>query len=249
MDLNKYKKNIYSQTGEDGIIEELISILNRNDVSTSGWCVEFGAWDGIYCSNTFNLVKNHNFSAVYIEGSKKKFKKLIKTANKYKNIIPVNKYVEIYGKNSLDSILKETGVSDNIDLLSIDIDGYDFDVWKGLKKYNPKIVLMEIDNTIDPYKRVVGTGKGKNIGSSFKYAIEVANEKGYTLLYDSCNLFFIRNDLLVYFDIKKEFLENPYLLFQSKWQGKPRYIIYWHITKILPKSFYKFYLRYIKKLN
>ena len=138
-------------------------VSNINDVSISGWCIEFGAWDGIYCSNTFNLVKNHDFSAVYIEGSKKKFKKLLKTANKHKNIIPINKYVEVCGKNSLDSILQDTGISDNIDILSIDIDGYDFDVWKGLKKYNPKIVLMEINNTIDPYKRVVGTGKGKNI--------------------------------------------------------------------------------------
>jgi hypothetical protein len=249
MDLNKYKKNIYSQTGEDGVIEELISILNKNGVSTSGSCVEFGAWDGVYCSNTFNLVKNYNFSAVYIEGSKKKFKKLTKTANKYKNIIPINKYVEIAGKNSLDSILQETDISDNFDLLSIDIDSYDCDAWKGLKKYSPKIVLMEIDNTIDPYKRVIGTGIGRNMGSSFKYALEIANEKRYTLLFDSGNLFFIRNDLLKYFDIKKEFVENPYLLFNSKWKGKSRYILFWHMSKIIPKSIYKFYLRYIKKLN
>jgi hypothetical protein len=50
---NTYSKNIYSQNGEDGIVEELLKRLNINN----GWVCEFGAWDGIHLSNTFNLVK------------------------------------------------------------------------------------------------------------------------------------------------------------------------------------------------
>jgi len=55
--LNKFCKNIHSQNGEDGIIAE---ILNNLKLSTKKnlWCVEFGAWDGIYLSNTFALVEN-----------------------------------------------------------------------------------------------------------------------------------------------------------------------------------------------
>ena len=80
--LNKYKKNIYSQNGEDGILIHLLKKIKilKNDKDL--WCCEFGAWDGIHGSNTFNLVKNYNFNAVYIEGDKDKFKDLLITKKK-----------------------------------------------------------------------------------------------------------------------------------------------------------------------
>lgn len=56
---NSYSSNIYSQNGEDGIIKELLKCVNINN----GWVCEFGAWDCIYLSNTFNLVEK-GFNAV-----------------------------------------------------------------------------------------------------------------------------------------------------------------------------------------
>ena len=53
----RHTSNVFSQNGEDGIIEE---ILNRLEIQT-GWVCEFGAWDGIYLSNTFNLIKIKDF--------------------------------------------------------------------------------------------------------------------------------------------------------------------------------------------
>jgi len=47
--LSSYQNNIYSQFGEDGIIEEILNRINRK-AELSGWCVESGAWDGIYLS-------------------------------------------------------------------------------------------------------------------------------------------------------------------------------------------------------
>jgi len=41
---NVYQKNIHSQNGEDGIVEELLKRLNIE----SGYVCEFGAWDGIH---------------------------------------------------------------------------------------------------------------------------------------------------------------------------------------------------------
>ena len=85
--LGKFKKNIYSQGGEDGVLQEL---LKRLDLEKNGWCCEFGAWDGKVGSNTFNLVKNYNFKAIYIESDKEKFKDLKKTEIKYPNIFAIN---------------------------------------------------------------------------------------------------------------------------------------------------------------
>ena len=59
---NKFKKNIYSQNGEDGIIEELIKRLEIKNLEVC----EFGAWDGKLYSNTFNLVKNFNKRIVFL---------------------------------------------------------------------------------------------------------------------------------------------------------------------------------------
>ena len=63
MMFNDFKKNIYSQNGEDGILEE---VLKKLDLKKNGWCCEFGAWDGKHGSNTFNLVKNLSHPNFYL---------------------------------------------------------------------------------------------------------------------------------------------------------------------------------------
>lgn len=70
-----YNKNIFSEFGEDGIIEE---ILKRLHSVSDKQCCEFGAWDGKFSSNTCNLITRHNYKAILIEADKKKFKELQK---------------------------------------------------------------------------------------------------------------------------------------------------------------------------
>ena len=72
MNINSNSNNIYSQSGEDGIIKQFLLLISESH-SLSKWCVEFGAWDGKFLSNTFNLVENFSSKGVYIEGSKKHF--------------------------------------------------------------------------------------------------------------------------------------------------------------------------------
>ena len=69
----KYAKNIFSQNGDDGIIEKIFEHLKIND----GVVVEFGAWDGIYLSNVYNLWKNKNFSALLIESDEGKANEML----------------------------------------------------------------------------------------------------------------------------------------------------------------------------
>ena len=215
---NKYNKNIYSQNGEDGIILELLRRLNIS----SGYVCEFGAWDGIYASNTFNLVKNYNFNAIYIEGDANKYKDLLETCNSYKNITPINSYVDHNDTNnsldnSLDNLLSKTEIPEDFDILSIDIDSYDYHVWKSLNKYNPKIVIIEINSSIDVNIDYHIHTPGKYQGTSFKPTYYLGIEKGYTFVLHTGNMIFVRNDLYNKLNIS---YNNPLENFRTVWLQK-----------------------------
>ena len=68
---SKFFGNVYSQNGEDGVIEEILNRIGWSDLSL--WAAEFGAWDGKYLSNCFNLVRNCGWFGLFIEANDKKF--------------------------------------------------------------------------------------------------------------------------------------------------------------------------------
>jgi len=207
------KKNIHSQNGEDGIIEELLKRLNID----SGWVCEFGAWDGIHLSNTFNLVKNKNFNAVFIEGDKKKYNDLLNTVEQYNNIVPINAYVDHNNtSNNLDNLLKTTSIPLDFDILSIDIDSYDYQVWKSLQEYKPKIVIIEINSSVKVNNSDWIHTPGRYQGTGFKPTYDLGLSKGYKFVLHTGNMFFIRDDLFEKLDIS---YNNPLENFRSKWGG------------------------------
>jgi hypothetical protein len=75
--------NVFSQNGEDGIIQKIFDIIGTGaDGNRSPRAIEFGAWDGFYLSNTAALWSQDNssdgnaWSAILIEADKIKYKKL-----------------------------------------------------------------------------------------------------------------------------------------------------------------------------
>lgn len=243
---NKYKKNYYSQAGEDGVLNELRKRLNIKK-SDPKWCCEFGAWDGIHGSNTFNLVKNFNYNAVYIEGDKNKFKDLLKTKKSFSKILAFNTYVSYKKKSSLiDTILKKTKIDKNFDILSIDIDSYDLAIWKSLKKYNPKIVIIEINSSIHPgIKQVHSANKP---GNSFTSTVNFAKKNGYELVCHTGNCIFVKKKYIKKIRFKEMYIKNPELLFNRSWLGKKELFIKKILKKIIPKSFLDKLRRVKKKL-
>tara|TARA_B110000444_G_scaffold178245_1_gene166918 strand:- start:3378 stop:4028 length:651 start_codon:yes stop_codon:yes gene_type:complete len=208
----KYTKDIYSQNGEDGIIEELLKRLNIKN----GWVCEFGACDGIHLSNTFNLVENKNFNAVFIEGDNNRYNGLLKTVEKFNNIVPIKAYVDHNDTpNSLDNLLKQTNIPNDFDILSIDIDSYDYQVWKSLKVYKPKIVIIEINSSVKPNDPNWIHTPNKYIGTGFKPTYELGIEKGYKFILHTGNMFFIRSDL---FDKLNITYNDPLENFRTEWQ-------------------------------
>ncbi len=207
----EHKHDVYSQNGEDGVIEKMLNILSIKD----GWVCEFGAWDGKHLSNTFALVEK-GFKAVFIEGDPIKFKDLQTTSHTYPNIVPILAYVD-HDQNkqhSLDKILIRTNIPKDFSILSIDIDSYDFQVWESLQNYRPRIVIIEINSSINP-KRLdyIHQRSPEMSGSGFAATLQLAKEKQYHFIAHTGNMIFIRDEDVHLFSIPSD----PYTCFRENW--------------------------------
>ena len=198
--LSDFAGNITSQHGEDGIIEKVLEVIG----DTNKWCVEFGSWDGQYLSNTFNLIKNRAFAAVLIEGDVSRFRDLLKTYEGNSKVVPVNAFVGFEKKNGLDSLLMATDIPVNFDLLSIDIDGNDYHVWECVKRYKPKVVVIEFNATIpNAVEFLQPRDMRVNQGSSILSIDKLAKLKGYELVaVTRGNAIFVDSEYFNLFGIK-----------------------------------------------
>jgi len=189
------RKNIYSQNGEDGVTELLIDLL---DIKEGSFC-EFGAWDGKYLSNTFNLLQNRNWKGVYIEGDESKYQDLLGLKNEFGNRVQtINAYVDHKDQNTLDNLLKDTFLEKNFDLLSIDIDGMDYHIWKAFTQYKPKLVIIEVNSNLRPGDFTISEIDTPNswIGTGFSAVCELGIEKGYYPIIHFGNVFLGDRDFL-----------------------------------------------------
>lgn len=158
----KYGENLTSQNGENGIINECIRrIPIRKFVA-----VEFGAPNQMYCSNIFHLIDSLWQLRYYdpnpdTEGIVKMF------------VTPENV-----------NDLPECSV------LSIDIDGNDYNVWKAYDG-QPDIVIIEINSSIPPTAKTPVSDLQH--GTAYLPMVQLGVSKGYFLLCHTGNLIFVLN--------------------------------------------------------
>ncbi len=197
--LYDFKKDVYTQAGEDGIIEKVLQVLPHHDK----WCVEFGAWDGITFSNTRNLIENLDYSGVLLEVEKAKFLELDKNYSSSDDVITLNAYVGFTEEDGLDTLLSNTPVPSDFDFLSIDVDGNDYHIWKALSRYHPKVVCIEFNPTIPTEVRFIQPADPDiNQGNSLLSLVELGREKGYELVSVlSFNAFFVDSQYYPLFGI------------------------------------------------
>ena len=185
--LSDYTYNVYSQFGEDGIIEKIFEILG----TSSKVCIEFGAWDGFRFSNTANLWTK-GWKGILIEADENKYLSLVENVKKY-DCHCIKAFVSYEGPNTLENILKREGISNDIDFLSIDIDGDDYYVFESLKELEPRLIVCEYNPTIPAHIDLLSE-KGNYFGCSVLSLVKLAEKKGYYLIaMTDTNCFFVRS--------------------------------------------------------
>lgn len=210
--LLKHRRSYFSQSGEDGVLSYIISRLPEK----TGWCVEFGAWNGRYLSNTYHLVSQMGYKSVLIEGDADRAKELVGTMRPFHGCHCINTFVQPEGPDCLDQILARTPIPNNFDLLSIDIDGDDYHVWQSLHHYLPAVVVIEINIRDKPHaERIHPQGAPPvwgQAGTSIRLMTNLARRKGYALLANvGCNVIFVRSAFLPLFHDRELQAEEVFL--------------------------------------
>jgi hypothetical protein len=198
--LINYEEQIFSQNGEDGIVAE---IFNRIGV-TNKIFVELGVGDGLENNTVYLLLKN--WSGYWIEGNKhyvRKIKKGFSRLINSKKMIVKNNFIK---KETINHTLKEMGVPDKFDLLSIDIDGNDYWILESMRPFKPRLIIVEYNASLGKeiiylpdYDPNYVWDKSNFMGASLAKINDLLEKRGYKLV--ACNLtganaFFVRGDLI-----------------------------------------------------
>ena len=213
VDLSKYERSVYSQSGEDGIIEKIFEIIEP----TRKYAVEFGASDGVAGNNMRRLVIEEGWSGLQIEGDERLAAKLAENYADFPGVKTLHAW--IYPGN-IEILFEENGVPRDFDLLVIDIDSNDYYVWHAIQSFRPKLVQIEYNNAFAPPKRAVVDFHPMNywdgtdyFGASIQSYYELGKKKGYELVYGNqtgSNLFFVDRKYFDRFELEDNAPERFY---------------------------------------
>jgi hypothetical protein len=193
---------VFSQAGDDGIIQHLIRMV---PISQRIF-VEFGVQNYLESNTRFLLMKD-NWSGLIMDGSQRNID-FIQRDSIYSRHTLHAKCAFVTTAN-INQLLEGHLPSKDIGLLSIDIDGNDYWVWKAINSVEPAIVVTEYNFRFGPSRAVTvpyaenfvrSQAHYSNIyyGASLKALWILAKEKGYDLV--GCNsygnnAFWVRKDL------------------------------------------------------
>ena len=116
-------------------------------------------------------------------------------------------------------------------------------MWKSLKNYRPKIVVIEINSRIAPGIRQIHSSEKQ--GNSFTSTVDYAKKNGYELVCHTGNCIFLEKKILKKINFEKKYINKPELLFDFLWLDKKENIFKKIIKDYLPE----FLLAYFRKIK
>jgi hypothetical protein len=214
--LSEVEFQVFSQGGEDGIIQYLISKIAIPNKTF----IEFGVENYIESNSRFLFI-NNNWSGYVIDGSAENVRFIEHDLGSYGELHTTCSFIT---RDNINELLVKVGFDSEVGLLSIDIDGNDYWVWQAIKSIKPIIVIAEYNSVFGvntfwsiPYQadfvRKNNNAHQLYYGASLQALNYLAEQKGYSFI--GCNTkgnnaFFLRKDKLGSF-IRRTTVEEGYV--------------------------------------
>jgi len=204
--INQHELQVYSQHGEDGILQFIFSQIGPGTKTF----VEFGMGDGRECNTAF-LTLHHGWRGLLMDGNAERV--AAACAFYERNLGEGQRGVAIVDTwittENINGLIDAHGPGAELDLLSIDMDGMDYWIWKAISSVRPRVVVIEYSAVLGwerattvPYapdfSRWRAHPSGLYAGASLRALEDLGREKGYRLVgcnRQGINAFFIRDDI------------------------------------------------------
>ena len=201
--INEAEFKVFSQWGEDGIIQYIINSIEIPDKVF----VEFGV-QNYEESNTRFLLVNNNWKGLVMDGSREQIDYIKRDPIYWRyNIKAETVFIT---KDNINDVLRANGIQGDIGLLSVDIDGNDYWVWDAIDSIQPRVVVCEYNSIFGPELKVTTPYQDNFVRQKYHYSClaygasisalnDLANKKGFRLVAGNKagnNLFFVRKDVM-----------------------------------------------------
>lgn len=201
--INDYEFKVFSQWGEDGIIQHLIQTIEIKNKTF----IEFGVEDFFESNCRFLLLKD-DWKGFVIDGSNSNIQRLKNSYFYWRHhLVSIAKFIT---KDNINEILAKSDFEEDLGILSIDLDGNDYYILDAIQNFKPRILICEYNpyygdtrKITIPYKpdfyRTAAHHSNLYWGASLAAMTHLAHLKGYSLIGTGSmgsNAFYVRNDLL-----------------------------------------------------
>lgn len=201
-DLRDAEFRVYSQWGEDGIIQLLLKYVPIERPTF----VEFGV-ENYRESNTRFLLVHDNWSGLVIDGNERNIDLIKRDSISWRHNLKAD--CAFVTRENINELLRRNGVEGDIGLLSIDIDGNDYWVWQAIDVVTPRIVIVEYNSRFGAERSVTVPYQGTftrrtahpsmiYYGASLAALVHLGDRKGYDFVGSNSagnNAFFVRRDV------------------------------------------------------
>jgi len=223
IDFDVLEKSIYAQGAEEAMLQRIFELVEPK----SKFCVEFGASDGLRNSNTARFLLEEGWRGAFIEGSDYRFGRL---QSNWQDNKSARLHQAIVTPENAEDLFSQIGVPNSFDLLSIDIDGNDYWVWKAIENFRPQVLVIEYNPYYEPPKRWVMKYNADHewdgssyYGASLESLYWLGQSKEYELLCcdrQGNNAFFVEKEFFPRFGIDDN---RPEVVFRPA-MYKPRFL-------------------------
>jgi hypothetical protein len=206
--LSRAEFRVFSQFGDDGIIQYVISRLNLP--TSERRFIEFGV-ENYRESNTRFLLLNDNWTGLVMDGSEQHISSIRSEALYWRNdLTALSCFIT---RENINSIIEEAGFSGRFGILSVDVDGNDYWIWEAITVTDPAVVIVEFNGIFGSREAITIPYQVDFLrqkvhysflywGASLKALCFLAGQKGYVWI--GCNnagnnAYFVRSEYAAIF--------------------------------------------------